>query len=117
MTMNATYRFAGERPRLSPFHERQAELNIRDAWSIWNGYKFADCYYDAEYEYFCVRNTCGTYDICPMQKYLVRGGDAEAMLNRMVTRDITKLPLNRVTYVVWCTDEGRVVDDLSLIHI
>ena len=88
MTMNATDRFAGERPRLSPFHERQAELNIRDAWSIWNGYKFADCYYDAEYEYFCIRNTCGTYDISPMQKYEISGRDAEAMLDRMVTRDV-----------------------------
>ena len=28
-------------------------------------------YYDAEFEYFCIRNSCGTYDITPMQKYIV----------------------------------------------
>jgi|TARA_B110000902_G_scaffold266589_1_gene354946 aminomethyltransferase len=103
--------FADERLKLSPFYPRQLVLNIREAWSSWNGYKFADHYYDAEFEYFCVRNTCGTYDICPMQKYIISGADAEAMLNRMVTRDVSKLKENRVTYVCWCTDEGRMVDD------
>jgi glycine cleavage system aminomethyltransferase T len=101
--------FAGERLKESPFHPRQAALNLRDAWSSWNGYKFADYYYDEEYEYFCIRNSCATYDICPMQKYILSGPDAEAMLDRMVTRDITKLKENRVTYVCWCTDEGRLI--------
>lgn len=109
--------FAGERLKKSPFHPRQAALNIREAWSSWNGYRFAEYYYDAEYEYFCVRNSCATYDISPMQKYRVEGADAEAMLNRMVTRDVSKLPVNRVTYVVWCTDEGRMVDDGTLFRL
>jgi aminomethyltransferase len=109
--------FAGERLKESHFHLRQAELNLREAWSSWNGYKFADYYYDEEYEYFCIRNTCGTYDICPMQKYLISGSDAEAMLNRMVTRDVTKLKNDRVTYVCWCTDEGRMVDDGTIFRL
>ncbi|MFT6052544.1 MAG: aminomethyltransferase, partial [Halioglobus sp.] len=86
-------------------------------WSSWNGFKFADYYYDAEYEYFCIRNSCGTYDICPMQKYRISGADAEAMLNRMVTRDMTKLRENRVTYVCWCTDEGRMIDDGTIFRL
>ncbi len=115
--MNSADPYAGERLKLSPFHPRQRELNIRDAWSAWNGYKFADYYYDAEYEYFCVRNTCGTYDICPMQKYEIRGNDAEAMLNRMVTRDVKKIKVNRVAYCVWCTDEGRMIDDGTIFRL
>jgi aminomethyltransferase len=117
MTMTATDAFAGERPKLSPFHPRQAELNIRDAWGVWNGYKFAEYYYDAEYEYFCIRNQCGTYDVCPMQKYEIRGADAEAMLNRLVTRDVKKLGVNRVAYAVWCTDEGRIIDDGTIFRL
>jgi len=91
--------FAGERPKESPFHPRQAVLNIRDAWASWNGYKFAEYYYDTEYEYFCVRNTCATYDICPMQKYRISGCDAETMLNRMVTRDISRLKINQLDLI------------------
>ena len=115
--MNTDDPFAGERLKESPFYPREEALNIRNAWAAWNGYKFADHYYDAEYEYFCVRNTCGTYDICPMQKYHVSGPDAEAMLNRMVTRDIAKLGLNRVAYVLWCTDEGRMIDDGTIFKL
>lgn len=117
MVMTSEDVWAAERPKESHFHPRQAALNLRDAWSDWNGYKFADYYYDAEFEYFCVRNTCGTYDICPMQKYYVEGPDAEAMLNRMVTRDIARLKKNRVTYVCWCTDEGRIVDDGTIFKL
>ncbi len=109
--------FAGERLKLSYFHERQAPLNLRDAWSSWNGFKFADYYYDTDYEYFCIRNTCGTYDICPMQKYIIEGPDALPMLNRMVTRDVSKLRVNRVTYVCWCTDTGRLIDDGTIFRL
>jgi len=115
MTANDPY--AGERLKDSPFHPRQQALNIRNAWSSWNGYRFADAYYDAEYEYFCIRNQCGTYDICPMQKYAIEGPDAEAMLNRMVTRDVTKIGMNRVAYCVWCTDDGRLIDDGTLFRL
>ena len=115
--MNKTDPYAGERLKLSPFYPRQKELNIRDAWGAWNGYKFANCYYDAEYEYFCVRNQCGTYDICPMQKYEIKGKDAEAMLNRMVTRDVRKIGPNRVAYTVWCKDDGRIIDDGTIFRL
>ena len=109
--------YAGERLKETHFHPRQSLLNFREAWSSWNGYKFADYYYEEEYEYFCIRNTCGTYDICPMQKYLIEGADAETMLNRMVTRDIKKLDIDRVTYVCWCTDEGRMIDDGTIFKL
>ena len=115
--MNAPDPFAGERPKLSPFHPRLKALNLREAWSAWNGYKFAEYYYDPEYEYFCVRNRVGTYDISPMQKYEIKGPDAEAMLNRMVTRDVGKIGLNRVGYTLWCTDEGRLIDDGTIFRL
>ena len=117
LRQNAEDPYAGERLKLSYFHERQAPLNLRDAWSAWNGFKFADYYYDTDYEYFCIRNTCGTYDICPMQKYIIDGPDALAMLDRMVTRDLTKLGVNRVTYCGWCNDSGRLIDDGTIFRL
>lgn len=115
--MDTIDRFAGERLKLSPFYPRQEQLNIREAWSSWNGYKFAEYYYDTEYEYFCIRNLCGTYDICPMQKYEIKGPDAEKMLNRMVTRDVAKIGMHRVAYCMWCTDEGRMIDDGTIFRL
>jgi aminomethyltransferase len=109
--------YAGEQLRLSPFHPRLQHYNIRNAWSSWNGYKFADHFYDPEFEYFCIRNSCGTYDISPMQKYLISGSQALLYLNRLVTRDVTKLKPRRVTYVCWCTDSGRVIDDGTIFRV
>ncbi|MBO6655326.1 MAG: aminomethyltransferase family protein [Pseudomonadales bacterium] len=116
VTMNS-FDLATEKPKPSHFQPRLDELNIKEAWSAWNGYKFAEYYYEVEYEYFCVRNLCGTYDICPMQKYFISGADAERMLNRMVTRDVTKMKNGRVSYVLWCTDEGRLIDDGTIFRL
>ena len=52
-----------------------------------------------------------------MQKYEITGRDAEAMLNRMVTRDVTRIGMNRVAYCVWCTDEGRLIDDGTIFKL
>lgn len=109
--------YAGERLKLSPFYPRQEVLNIREAWASWNGYKFAEYFYDTEYEYFCIRNQCGTYDITPMQKYEITGRDAEPMLNRLVTRDVRKIGLHRVAYCLWCTDDGRLIDDGTIFRL
>ena len=106
-----------EQARPTHFHPRLAEYNIKGGWSAWNGYKFADYYYDVELEYFKVRNACGTYDICPMQKYFISGPDAQRMLNRMVTRDVTKMRIGWVSYVLWCTDEGRLIDDGTIFRL
>ena len=115
--MNTNDPYAGERLKTSPFYPRRSELNIRDAWSAWNGYKFAEYYYDAEYEYFLRAQPVRHLRHLPDAEVLIKGRDAEAMLNRMVTRDVTKLGLNRVTYVVWCTDEGRMVDDGTIFKL
>ena len=106
-----------EQARPTHFHPRLSEYNIKGGWSAWNGYKFADYYYDVELEYFKVRSACGTYDICPMQKYFISGRDAQRMLNRMVTRDVTKMRVGRVSYVLWCTDEGRLIDDGTIFRL
>jgi len=37
--------------------------------------------------------------------------------DHMVARDVTKLKENRVTYVCWCTDEGRIVDDGTIFKL
>lgn len=109
--------FAEEHLKESHFHPRQKAFNLRNSWIAWNGYKNADVYYDEVFEYFCVRNSCATYDICAMQKYYISGKDAMVMLNRMVTRDISKMGIGRVTYLCWCTDDGRVIDDGTIFRI
>jgi aminomethyltransferase len=98
----------------TPFHSRTSKLNINEQWVLWNGYAAASYYSDAHLEYFSTRNTCGVFDVSPMRKYRFSGPDAEAVLDRMVTRDVSAQAIDTVAYNVWCTDAGRVVDDGTL---
>ena len=101
----------------SPFHSRTSRLNRNQLWGEWNGYASATCYADSHLEYFSTRNTCGVFDVSPMRKYRFSGTDAAAMLNRMVTRDVLAQAIDTVAYNVWCTDDGKVVDDGTIFRL
>lgn len=95
----------------TPFYPRLEALSQGSSWHSWKGYLAADYFENVELEYFAIRNACSVMDLSPMCKYRVRGKDARAFLNRMVTRDMSKLKPGRVGYSVWCNDQGRVIDD------
>jgi aminomethyltransferase len=52
-----------------------------------------------------------------MNKYRITGPDAEAYLNKMVTRNVSKIGMNRVGYTVWCNDAGQVMDDGTIFRL
>jgi len=101
----------------SPFQSRIDEYGIVQEWMSWNGYKTARVFDTLASEYFAIRSTCGVMDLTPMEKYRISGPDALTYLNRLVTRDISLLKPNRVTYVIWCNDEGKVLDDGTVFHL
>jgi aminomethyltransferase len=95
----------------TPFHARAREACNTDQFIAWSGYSTVDVFTTVEQEYFAIRNSCSVYDLTPMIKYRITGGDAEAYLNRLVTRDVSRLKIDRVAYAVWCNDAGQVIDD------
>lgn len=101
----------------TPFHSRiQQACEIND-WGIWMGYTTPNAYFDVELEYFAIRSTTGVFDLSPINKYRITGPDAEAFLNRMVTRDVSKIGVNRVGYAVWCNDAGEMLDDGTIFRL
>lgn len=99
-------------PRKTPFHSRIAELCESQSWQEWSGFLTANTYeLDHIHEYNAVRISCGLFDVSPLYKYIVRGRDAGRLLDRMVTRDVSKCRVGRVMYTAWCDDEGRIIDD------
>jgi aminomethyltransferase len=95
----------------TPFHERARRLSQIDSFIPWAGYTTVDVFTAVEQEYFSIRNATSVYDLTPMVKYRVAGADALRFLNRLVTRDLRKLRPGRVAYVVWCNDQGHLIDD------
>lgn len=101
----------------TPFHSRVAAACELNCWGNWMGYTTPNAYVDVELEYFAVRSTTGVFDLTPMNKYRITGPDAEAYLNRLVTRDVSKIRVGRVGYTVWCDDAGQVMDDGTIFHL
>ena len=101
----------------SPFHSRQKKLNDLKVWSRWWDYLSVPAYTCSSMEYFAGRNACGVFDLTPMIKHLISGPDALAFMNRLVTRDVSKIKPGRVGYAAWCNDEGHVIDDGTIFHL
>lgn len=101
----------------TPFHARFRAVDTVDSWHTWKGYTVPDELYCAETEYFAIRNSTGVFDLSPMTKYRIRGPDALAYIDRLVTRDMTKINPGRVAYAVWCDDRGQVIDDGTIFHL
>jgi aminomethyltransferase len=96
----------------SAFYARQQELNKSQAWGDWSGYFAPAVYADFhDIEYNAIREAAGVIDVSPLYKYEVRGPDAGELLDRVMTRDVSKLQVDQVYYTPWCDEEGKVVDD------
>jgi len=104
--------------RLTPFHSRTSALNEGQRWEDWEGFLAATMYsLDPLVEYNAVRLGCGLFDVSPLHKYEVRGPDAQALLQRMVVRNLAPSRPGRGFYTVWCDDDGKVIDDGGVFHI
>ncbi len=101
----------------TPFHDRFVEHSVNEEWMAWNTYKVARIVDKISTEYFAVRSGCAVMDLTPMEKYRISGPDARAYLDRLLTRDLSRLRPGRVTYVVWCNDEGKLIDDGTLFQL
>jgi aminomethyltransferase len=96
----------------SPFHERTAALNRKQQWREWSGYWASSAYADAhDIEYNAIREAAALIDVSPLYKYRVTGRDALALVDRVITRDATKLNVGQVWYTPWCDEHGKVIDD------
>jgi aminomethyltransferase len=63
-------------------------------------------------EHNTTRKSAGLFDIDHMGQMEVRGPQAEAFVNRLVTYDISKMKLFEAHYALFCYPDGGTIDDL-----
>jgi aminomethyltransferase len=96
----------------TPFHPRTAPLNRKLQWREWSGYLASSAYADhPDIEYNAIREGAALIDVSPLFKYRVSGPDATRLVDRVITRDASKLSVGQVFYTPWCDEHGKVVDD------
>jgi aminomethyltransferase len=94
------------------FHERTSGLNQNLSWGDWSGYLSAQVYADFhDIEYNAIREAVAAIDVSPLYKYVIAGPDAGRLIDRVITRNATKLAVGQVYYTPWCDERGRVIDD------
>ncbi|NIR45343.1 MAG: aminomethyl transferase family protein [Gemmatimonadetes bacterium] len=99
----------------TPFHSRTAPLCQGHNWRRWAGYVVASSYgLTHDHEYQAIRSSAALIDVSPLYKYAIRGSDAERLLDRVLTRDVSRCNVGRVMYGPWCDETGKVIDDGTL---
>ena len=92
--------------------ERTSALNRKQQWREWSGYHVASAYDELHiHEYTAIRQRAALIDVSPLFKYIVRGRDAVRLIDRVITRDATKIRPGQVIYTPWCDEAGKVIDD------
>ena len=104
--------------KTTPFHARTAPLCLSHAWRRWAGYIVASSYdLSHEREYHAIRSSAALFDVSPLYKYLVWGKDAARLLDRVMTRHITRSAVGQVLYTTWCDAAGKVLDDGTIARL
>jgi aminomethyltransferase len=63
-------------------------------------------------EHMAVRERCGIFDVSHMGEIETCGAGAEALLQRLLSNDVAKIPIGGAQYSVLCDERGGVLDDL-----
>ena len=102
----------GVMPIGTAVHERTAALCESLNYREWSGYYAVSAYESHhEHEYNAIRNAAALIDVSPLFKYMVTGRDSARFVDRIITRDVTKMAVGQVYYTPWCDEHGKVIDD------
>ena len=63
-------------------------------------------------EHQAVRTGVGVFDVSHMGQIETRGRQADALLQRLVSNDVRRMPEGGAQYSVLCRDDGGILDDL-----
>ena len=100
------------------FHDRTMALCESMNYREWSGYYTVSVYeMHHEHEYNAIRNSSALIDISPLFKYRVTGRHASKFVNRVISRDISKVAVDQVIYCCWCDPQGKVIDDGTITRL
>ncbi|MGA2319819.1 MAG: glycine cleavage system aminomethyltransferase GcvT [Solirubrobacteraceae bacterium] len=76
------------------------------------GWEMPVSYLGVRQEHMAVRESCGIFDVSHMGEIETAGPQALALLQRLLSNDVAKIPLGGAQYSVLCREDGGVLDDL-----
>ena len=109
------------RVRKSPFWHLSMEAGC------WRATVYNRCYHPRGYvrpedggamaEYEALVNHVTMWNVAVERQIQVRGPDAERFVDRVITRDVKRIPPMRAKYVIVCNEAGGVLNDPVLLRV
>lgn len=96
--------------RRTPLYEEHKELGARLV--DFAGWEMPVQYEGVKAEHTAVREKAGLFDVSHMGEVVFRGPDAEAAVQRLVTRDVARMEAGQAGYCAVCYETGGTVDDV-----
>ncbi len=99
------------------FHPRTSDLT--KSFVEYRGYWLPHCFNNegAIAEYWACREKAAVMDLSPLRKWEILGPDAEALVQRAITRDARRLSVGQVTYTALCNETGGMIDDATVYRL
>jgi len=63
-------------------------------------------------EHHAVRGAAGLFDVSHMGEFVIRGGDALALVQHLTVNDASRLEVGQCQYSAMCREDGGIIDDL-----
>ena len=101
---------ASEALRRTPLYEEHKALGARLV--DFAGWEMPVQYEGIKAEHEAVRKEAGLFDVSHMGEVVFRGPQAEEAVQRLVTRDVSRLAVGQAGYAAVCLPSGGTVDDV-----
>ena len=76
------------------------------------GWEMPVQYEGVRQEHIAVRTGCGVFDVSHMGEVATEGPQAEDLLQRLLSNDVSKIEAAGAQYSVLCREDGGIIDDL-----
>jgi len=76
------------------------------------GWEMPVSYEGVRQEHLAVRSACGVFDVSHMGEIETQGPEAGALLQRLLSNDVSKIEVGGAQYSVLCREDGGILDDL-----
>ena len=94
----------------TPFSEKHIALGAKMA--EFAGFNMPISYTGINDEHAAVRNSAGVFDVSHMGEFMVKGPEAQDLIQRITSNDASKLTAGKAQYSCMPNAEGGIVDDL-----
>ncbi len=99
----------------TPLHEEHVALGAKMTWFA--GWDMPVQYTGIIEEHMAVRRNAGAFDVSHMGDFLIAGGDAGRMLNRLSTNNVADAPIGKCVYTHMLDEKGMILDDTIICRL